>query len=180
MKQETKLPPVATQPAGPVKCDLPESDEFKPTERQGLFRKFDVRRTDGSDHPGGKHHGCRYFVLDIDHDPYAQAALSAYAGVCEQSHPELAADLRDKWSAAEPVKMLSDDEILQVFSDQMQTSEDDMYIEMSPEDALAVGRTLLAKYAQQTAVTRPIFVGLDLASGPDEAVYWDGTSPPTK
>ncbi|RIY41995.1 hypothetical protein [Neopusillimonas maritima] len=27
---------------------------------------------------------------------------------------------------------------------------------------------------------QPNIVGFDLASGPDEAVYWDGTSPPTK
>lgn len=78
---------------------LPERASGVPAERQGLFRKFDVRRVDGSDLPGGKHHGCRYFVLDVDHDQHAHAALTAYAAACESSHPELAADLRSKWGA---------------------------------------------------------------------------------
>lgn len=77
--------------------DLPERDTTIPTAQQGLFRKFDVRRTDGSDAPGGKHHGCRYFVLDMDHDPYARVALSAYADVCALTHPKLARDIREKW-----------------------------------------------------------------------------------
>lgn len=85
-----------TQPAP----QLPERDASVPAEQQGLFRKFDVRRVDGSDQPGGKHHGCRYFVLDVDHDQHAHDALTAYAAACESSHPELAADLRSKWGAA--------------------------------------------------------------------------------
>ena len=80
---------------------LPERDTATPAEQQGLFRKFDVRRVDGSDQPGGKHHGCRYYVLDVDHDPYAAAALGAYADACKESHPELARDLREKWGAAD-------------------------------------------------------------------------------
>lgn len=91
------------QPAESVKDELPERDS-RPTEQQGLFRKFEVRRTDGSDRRGGKHYGCRYFVLDVDHDQYAQAALTAYAAACEATHPKLARDLREKWGAAEPVK----------------------------------------------------------------------------
>ena len=80
---------------------LPERDTTKTAEQQGLFRKFDVRRVDGSDQLGGKHHGCRYYVLDVDHDPYAAAALGAYADACKESHPELARDLREKWGAAD-------------------------------------------------------------------------------
>lgn len=57
----------------------------------GLYNKFNVTRTDG---PGGKHDGCRYFVLDLNHDPFARAALIAYADACEGRCPELAADLR--------------------------------------------------------------------------------------
>lgn len=79
--------------------DLPERDTSKPAEQQGLFRKFIVRRADGSDQPGGKHHGCRYFVLDVDHDAHASAALTAYAAACEATHPGLARDLREKWGA---------------------------------------------------------------------------------
>ena len=82
-----------------IKTKLPERDPRKPAEQQGLFRKFIVQRVDGSDAPGGKHHGCRYFVLDVDHDQHAIAALTAYATACEETHPELARDLRDKWGA---------------------------------------------------------------------------------
>ena len=81
---------------------LPDRDQSKPAEQQGLFRKFVVSRTDGSDAPGGKHHGCRYFVLDVDHDQHASAALSAYATACEATHPALAKDLREKWGAPLP------------------------------------------------------------------------------
>ena len=76
---------------------LPERDASLPAERQGLFRKFAVGRVDGSDKPGGKHYGCTYFVLDVDHDPCARPALAAYAAACESTHPTLAADLRTKW-----------------------------------------------------------------------------------
>ena len=85
---------------------LPERDTTKTAEQQGLFRKFDVRRVDGSDQLGGKHHGCRYYVLDVDHDPYAAAALGAYADACRESHPELARDLREKWGAADTIDNL--------------------------------------------------------------------------
>lgn len=70
---------------------LPEHDPSKPAEQQGLFHKFDVRRTDGSDQKGGKHHGCRYYVLDLTHDQHALAAMRAYAAACATTHPQLAA-----------------------------------------------------------------------------------------
>ena len=73
--------------------EFPERDTSKPAEQQGLFHKFDIRRTDGSDQPGGKHFGCRYFVLDMTHDAHAPAALRAYAESCKATHPALAADL---------------------------------------------------------------------------------------
>lgn len=63
-------------------------------DRRGLYEKFHVERMDGKSAPGQKHHGCRYFVLDIMHDPAAAAAIAAYADVCEAEWPELAADLR--------------------------------------------------------------------------------------
>ena len=59
----------------------------------GLYHKFDVTRTDGSSGPGGKHEHCRYFVLDLDHDPHAPAAIRAYADSCRADYPALAADL---------------------------------------------------------------------------------------
>ena len=79
------------------RTDLPPRAIGVPDTGQGLFQKFEVRRTDGSSEPGGKHEGCEYFVLDTDHDPHAAAALRAYAAACEASHPLLARDLRDRY-----------------------------------------------------------------------------------
>ena len=67
--------------------------QFFPDKHKGLHKKFNVTRADGSSEPGGKHEDCRYFVLDIDHDPFAIPALRAYAHACAESHPDLAADL---------------------------------------------------------------------------------------
>lgn len=65
------------------------------SERQrGIYRKYEVHRTDGSSKVGGKHHGCEYFVLDLNHDPFALPALSAYADACEDTYPTLARQLR--------------------------------------------------------------------------------------
>jgi hypothetical protein len=80
-----------------VKHVLPERNQATPTEQQGVFRKFEVRRVDGSDQPGGKHHGCEYFVLDVEHDPHAKAALLAYANSCALTHPALAADMKSRY-----------------------------------------------------------------------------------
>jgi len=79
---------------------LRERDTSTPSTEQGLFRKYDVRRTDGSDAPGGKHHGCDYFVLDVSHDPAAPAALAAYAGAIKATHPQLAADMAQRYDLA--------------------------------------------------------------------------------
>jgi hypothetical protein len=61
--------------------------------RDGLYQKFIVERVDGRSAPGEKHAGCQYFVLDLDHDQYAAAAIRAYAGACRPTLPELSADL---------------------------------------------------------------------------------------
>lgn len=74
-----------------------DRDQNKPNTEQGLYRKFDVRRTDGSDQPGGKHEGCEYFVLDLTHDPHAKAAAAVYADSVEATHPMLAADMREQY-----------------------------------------------------------------------------------
>lgn len=79
----------------------PDRDEAMPAEQQGLFRKFHVRRVDGSDEPGGKHFGCNYFVLDLTHDQHAPAAMRAYAQSCQETHPELAQDIVDEFGASE-------------------------------------------------------------------------------
>lgn len=61
---------------------------------RGLYDKYRVARTDGRSGPGSRHEDCRYFVLDLDHDPHATPALLAYATACRQAgyHP-LADDL---------------------------------------------------------------------------------------
>lgn len=64
--------------------------------QQGLFKKFNVSRTDGLDAPGEKHHGAEYFVLDVTDDPFAIPALAAYASACRNDYPLLAADLDRK------------------------------------------------------------------------------------
>lgn len=62
----------------------------------GLYRKFSVERKDGRSAEGEKHHGCEYFVLDLNHDPFAYAAITTYARKCSDKYPELAADLLRK------------------------------------------------------------------------------------
>ncbi len=60
----------------------------------GLYEKFIVTRTDGKSAPGQKHHGCEYFVLDVDHDPFAGPALEAYANACRSKFELLAQDMQ--------------------------------------------------------------------------------------
>ena len=60
----------------------------------GIYDKFTVARTDGKSAPGKKHEGCRYFVLDLDHDPFALPAIEAYSLACKDTYPTLAEDLR--------------------------------------------------------------------------------------
>lgn len=59
-----------------------------------VFNKFNVRRVDGRDRSGGDREDAKYFVLDVTHDPFARQALIAYANACEETHPQLAADIR--------------------------------------------------------------------------------------
>jgi len=61
---------------------------------RGLYCKYRVERTDGTSNPGGKHHGCEYFVLDVSCDPHAVSALNGYIQSCEASYPLLARDLK--------------------------------------------------------------------------------------
>lgn len=64
-------------------------------EHRGVYRKYNVTRTDGSSGPDGKHEKCSYWVLDLEHDEYARPALEAYAKACAGKSPKLAADIRD-------------------------------------------------------------------------------------
>lgn len=67
--------------------------------KKGLYGKFIVQRTDGSHCQGGKHHGCNYYVLDLDHDEHALPAMVAYEKSCREKYPELAKDLRSQIDA---------------------------------------------------------------------------------
>lgn len=49
----------------------------------------------------GKHRDCWFFVLDLDHDSHAVAALRAYADSVEPDFPVLAHQLRTKAAEAE-------------------------------------------------------------------------------
>lgn len=66
---------------------------------RGLYNKFKVERTDGKSAPGEKHDGCEYFVLDMDHDEHARAAIEAYVQSLDdaEEYPGLAADLRYRY-----------------------------------------------------------------------------------
>jgi hypothetical protein len=70
---------------------------------RGIYNKFTVFRNDGRSNPGEKHDGCRYFVLDLNHDPYAITALRAYAEACADTFPTLARDLIDEAEQMEAV-----------------------------------------------------------------------------
>jgi hypothetical protein len=50
-----------------------------PDRERGIYPKYMISRLDGSSEPGKKHEKCRYFVLDLDHDPHATPALFSYA-----------------------------------------------------------------------------------------------------
>ena len=63
----------------------------------GWYRKYIVSRTDGRSAEGEKHWGCEYFVIDLNHDPYAQAAMMAYARACAVEYPLLAEDIRRRF-----------------------------------------------------------------------------------
>ena len=62
--------------------------------RNKLQQKYWVDRIDGRDLPGGDRVDSKYFVLDYVHDPYAIAALEAYAFACYKDLPNLSEEIR--------------------------------------------------------------------------------------
>lgn len=64
--------------------------------KRGLYDKYRVDRVDGSNESGEKHAACWYYVLDPEHDEYAVTALLAYATVCRDKYPHLAAEITTK------------------------------------------------------------------------------------
>ena len=141
---------------------LPERDTTKTAEQQGLFRKFDVRRVDGSDQLGGKHHGCRYYVLDVDHDPYAAAALGAYADACRESHPELARDLREKWGAADTINTLH----AQLAEAKKDSERLDWIEKIALRELPSPPRSGMWKFCDELIVGMSLRAAIDAAKGP--------------
>ncbi|KVN83456.1 hypothetical protein [Burkholderia ubonensis] len=78
---------------GRARRGLPPRDTSQPAQAQGTFRKYDVRRVDGRDAPGGDREGDEYFVLNLTRDPHAKPAIEAYMRSCAAAFPQLAADL---------------------------------------------------------------------------------------
>lgn len=70
-----------------------DSAAAKQERESGIYHKYHVTRMDGTDAPGEKHHNCRYFVIDIDHDANALPALWGYALSCRFENPDLSNDL---------------------------------------------------------------------------------------
>lgn len=68
-------------------------ESIDPDMNRGIYKKFIVRRADGSSAPGRKHEKCSYFVFDLEHDKFARPALIAYAKACLNEYPDLAIDL---------------------------------------------------------------------------------------
>ncbi len=58
---------------------------------RGLWNKFQVKRSDGTDRRGEKHYRCDYFVLDLTHDPVARQAAAQYC--IATANVDLARDL---------------------------------------------------------------------------------------
>lgn len=46
---------------------------------RGFYGKYKIERTDGSSASGERHENCMYYVLDLNHDKFAFAALEAYS-----------------------------------------------------------------------------------------------------
>lgn len=93
---------------------------------RGLYNKFQVKRVDGDP----KHDNCNYFVLDIDHDPFAVPALLRYADVCASTYPALAADLQKMVQAQKEKQYLAlklypydgDEKVIEVKESKMLTT----------------------------------------------------------
>lgn len=76
---------------------------YSSTQPPGLYRKFDVRRVDGRDAPGGDREGAEYIVLDLTYDEHARTAALAYASAIQPDYPNVAADIHDKVKALPPI-----------------------------------------------------------------------------
>jgi hypothetical protein len=113
-------------------------------EGRGLYEKFEVRRTDGSSEPGCKHHGCRYFIIDYSHDPFAPVALCAYASACQSSHPQLATEILDLFSN-ETIKKSSTVQVRSATEADIATLQEALHQARLTNQDFRVGDTLLLR-----------------------------------
>lgn len=74
---------------------LLERDTALSQQDQGCSRKYDVRRVDGEGASGESHGDCPYFVIDLNHDDFAEPMMQFYALLV--SSPDLAADLLNRY-----------------------------------------------------------------------------------
>ena len=72
------------------------------TQPPGLYKKFEVHRTDGRDQPGGDRAGAEYIVLDLTHCQFARAAALVYADKMARIYPQAADELRAVIAALPP------------------------------------------------------------------------------
>ena len=88
-------PSVSEFNPGPEKIAALREQAHEANEKaEGLHHKYDVKRVND---PTGKHAGCRYFVLDPQHDTLAREALGAYANAAAVAgYAQLAMDL-NRW-----------------------------------------------------------------------------------
>lgn len=67
-------------------------------------RRYEARVADGSDTPPTAIRKTEFFVLDLTSDPHAPAAMIAYARACSATHPDLAADMLERFDAGDTVE----------------------------------------------------------------------------
>ena len=84
-------PPRTAKPPAPA----PGPSAGEPTDKRGLYQKYTVKRTDGRDALGERHHGCKYLVLDLTHDKYARIAAVYYAQRIINVNPTFSKELYD-------------------------------------------------------------------------------------
>jgi hypothetical protein len=93
-----------TEHFGSGSRDLKETAEDKKFD--GLDDRYSVARVDGRSAEGEKHHGCKYFVIDMTHDYCALSAIEQYGLACKSEYPKLAKDLFDRMERCCPSFLL--------------------------------------------------------------------------
>ena len=70
------------------------STTIDPDTERGLYRKYELFRVSETDPDHRFQVFDPFFVLRFTTDPFAVAAVAAYADACEYAYPQLASDLR--------------------------------------------------------------------------------------